>query len=389
MAGPLSTDLLSDVPAAKVAGQRRMLALDGGGIRGVLTLEVLKHIEDMVKAEQGDEATLSDYFDYFAGTSTGALIATWLALGRTVDDLMAIYVGDGDKIFQEVSLLRRVGSRFQYRYAADQLADYLQGELGADTPFGSASFKSLLLVVLHNVTTDSPWPLSNNPKAKYNAADRDDNNMLLPLWRVLRGSTAAPTFFPPETVQLGVGPREFVFVDGGVTPYNNPAFQLYLSATQPTYRLGWASGAHKLLLVSIGTGRAPNTAHDRDGEDMTIFYTAKNLPKTFMNGAAYQQDLACRVAGHCVAGDPIDREIGDLHGTDPTGKAFTYARFDATLTAPGLTALGLETMTEPDRLARLGKMDDLDNIDDLRLIGRRVARTVSPDIFAGFPGIRG
>jgi uncharacterized protein len=72
-----------------------------------------------------------------------------------------------------------------------------------------------VLMVLRNATTDSPWPLSNNPRAKYNQEDRADNNLLLPLWQLVRASTAAPVYFPPELIQ--VGDHDFVFVDGGLT----------------------------------------------------------------------------------------------------------------------------------------------------------------------------
>ena len=68
---------------------------------------------------------------------------------------------------------------------------------------------------MRNATTDSPWPISNNPYAKYNERSRLDCNLALPLWQLVRASTAAPTYFPPEVVV--VGNREFIFVDGGVT----------------------------------------------------------------------------------------------------------------------------------------------------------------------------
>src|SRR4051794_20795858 len=61
--------------------QKKMLALDGGGIRGVIALEVLKRIEKILRErEQNPNLVLSDYFDYFAGTSTGAIIATCLSI---------------------------------------------------------------------------------------------------------------------------------------------------------------------------------------------------------------------------------------------------------------------------------------------------------------------
>src|SRR5258705_487507 len=130
------------------AGPRKLLAMDGGGIRGVMTLEVLEKIESELQQRlgRGDDFVLADYFDYVAGTST-----------------------------------------------------------------------------------DSPWPISNNPDAKYNDCTRADCNLNLPLWQLVRASTAAPTYFPPEVVNIGK--HEFIFVDGGVTMYNNPAFQLFLMAT--------------------------------------------------------------------------------------------------------------------------------------------------------------
>ena len=81
-----------------------------------------------------------------------------------------------------------------------------------------------MLLIMRNATTDSP-SMSNNPRAKYNDLARANSNARLPLWQLVRASTAAPTYFPPETIE--VGEQRFVFVDGGVTMYNNPAFHLH------------------------------------------------------------------------------------------------------------------------------------------------------------------
>jgi uncharacterized protein len=73
-------------------GPRKLLALDGGGIRGVITLEVLAEIEKQIQAQLGrtDDFVLADYFDYIAGTSTGAIIGTCLALGMRVREVAKI-----------------------------------------------------------------------------------------------------------------------------------------------------------------------------------------------------------------------------------------------------------------------------------------------------------
>ena len=67
----------------KPQGQKKLLALDGGGIRGVIALEVLARIEEILRERSGrKDLVLSDYFDYMAGTSTGAIIASCLAMGQ-------------------------------------------------------------------------------------------------------------------------------------------------------------------------------------------------------------------------------------------------------------------------------------------------------------------
>ncbi len=67
--------------------------------------------------------------------------------------------------------------------------------------------------------------------------------------------------------------KTFVFVDGGVTPYNNPAFLMYRMATQPAYNLNWEIGEDKLLIISVGTGSAPSV-----GGYKNLLDTAQNLP---------------------------------------------------------------------------------------------------------------
>ncbi|HTB63147.1 MAG TPA: patatin-like phospholipase family protein, partial [Opitutales bacterium] len=68
---------------------KRILALDGGGIRGVFSLQILKRIEEIFRQEKNNpKLVLRDEFDFFAGTSTGAIIATFLAWGRSVDEIL-------------------------------------------------------------------------------------------------------------------------------------------------------------------------------------------------------------------------------------------------------------------------------------------------------------
>ena len=72
--------------------QKKLLALDGGGIRGMIALRVLARIESILRQQSGNpDLVLSDYFDYVGGTSTGAIIAAALAIGMSVAELEEFY----------------------------------------------------------------------------------------------------------------------------------------------------------------------------------------------------------------------------------------------------------------------------------------------------------
>src|SRR5262247_4497912 len=239
----------------KPNGPKRILALDGGGIRGILAVEILAKIEELLREKTGSrkEFVLADYFDFFAGTSTGGIIAACLSWGMTVDRIRNFYLENGKEMFDKASILKR----HRYKFEDDKLSKRLQREFETDTTLGSEKLKTLLLLVMRNATTDSPWPVSNNPYAKYNDTARDDCNLNLPLWQLVRASTAAPTYFPPEVILLPK--QQFIFVDGGVTMYNDPAFQMFLMATLDRYWAKapdkrWKAGAGNMLIVSVGTG---------------------------------------------------------------------------------------------------------------------------------------
>ena len=290
-------------------GPRKLLALDGGGIRGLITIEVLAEMERVLREESdaGDEFVLADYFDYVAGTSTGAVIATCLSVGMSVGQIRDFYVENAADMFDKARLL----DRFRFKYEDDRLAARLRRELGEETTLGSDRLRTLLLIVMRNATTDSPWPLSNNPGAHYNRPEREFRNLDIPLWQLVRASTAAPTFFPPEVIDIGGG-KSFVFVDGGVTMFNNPAFQLFLMATLEPYNLGWATGEEQMLLVSIGTGTNPRANENLQPGEMNLLYNAGSIPAALMGAALNEQDLLCRVFGRRLVGDLLDREVGNL-----------------------------------------------------------------------------
>lgn len=360
------------------AGPKKILALDGGGILGLMTVEVLAGIESMLRRElgRGADFVLADYFDLVAGTSTGAVIATCISIGMPIDRVRRFYVESGREMFDRAALLKR----FRYKYEDEKLSAKLKAELGADTTLGSDRLRTVLLVVTRNATTDSPWPVTNNPFAKYNRRDHPDCNLDLPLWQLVRASTAAPTYFPPEVVD--VGRRKFVFVDGGVTPYNNPAFLAFVTATVEPYAVNWAAGEDRMLIVSVGTGNAAKSNEALDPRSMHLLYNATSIPGALMYGALNQQDTLCRIFGRCRFGAPLDREIGDLaSGRGPVEpRLFSYARYDPDVSRAGLDALGLPRV-DPEHVQL---MDSVDYVDEIQQVGRAMAGQVAPAHFRGF-----
>jgi hypothetical protein len=237
------------------------------------------------------------------------------------------------------------------------------------------------MMVLRNATTDSPWPVCNNPTAKYNEPARVDCNLKLPLWQLVRASTAAPTYFPPEVVRVG---RDFIFVDGAVTMFNNPAFQLFLMATSEPYRLLWPTGEDKMLLISVGTGASANANNNLSPEEMNLLYNAGTIPSALMAAALHEQDFLCRIFGKCLAGDLLDREIGNVigQGIPNVPKLFTYARYNIELSREGLEALGLKHINP----RHVQQIDSIDHVGEMQEVGRTLAlQKVKAEHFTAFP----
>ncbi len=369
------------------AGSKKILACDGGGILGLITVEILAKLEADLRAKLGNPTlVLGDWFDFVCGTSTGAIIATCISAGMSMDTLRAFYVGSGEQMFDKASVFKRL----RYGYNDEPLAATLRSEINkalgckdGEPPaaLGDPRLRTLLMMVMRNHTTDSPWPISNNPRARYNQRDRADCNLDLPLWQLVRASTAAPTYFPPEVVTFAEGTPEeyqFVFVDGGVTTYNNPAFLAFQMATAAPYFVNWATGVDKLLIVSAGTGNVAKARPDLVASDLWLLDHAKNIPAALMNAASAGWDMACRIVGECRFGAAIDREFGGMT-VDPdsaiatsnwTGpKQFAYVRYDPELSQPSLNGLGLSGI----KAENIQVLDSVQFIPSIQLVGRAYA----------------
>jgi predicted acylesterase/phospholipase RssA len=355
---------------------KRILALDGGGLRGILTLSYLAEIEAVLRERHGGGADfrLSHYFDLIAGTSTGAIIAGALARGMAVDEIAKKYMALGQSVFErgilDFGILRA-------KYDEAKLIDELKSVYGANTTIGDASLQTGLLVVTKRLDTGSPWPISNNPRGRYYSSRPGSKaiaNSAYPLWQVVRASTAAPSYFDPETIVIAAGsageePAQGEFVDGGMSPFNNPAVQALMYATLDGYRVGWPTGADKLLVVSVGTGaRDPAVAHSMLAAKQALM----SMLSLMDDCAAFMETLLQWMSTSPTA-KVIDREVGDLrHDLVAPAPLISYLRYNVMLDKDSLDSLGLSLADED--IESLSAMDVPENMTTLQDVGARAAR---------------
>jgi hypothetical protein len=384
--GPLATRYAA---LAAAGGPYKMLSIDGGGIRSLLSIEVLARLESLLSAKlRRPNLRLCEYFDLIGGTSTGAIIAAGLARGMLVAEIREFY----QSLAREMFIKRPMIDRLKTLYEHGPLMRKLQDTFGAGTTLEPEYLKTLLLIVTKNATTDTAWPVMSNPSAKYNDLQRKDANLRIPLWQLVRASAVTQLYFPPETVTWDKHDpsKRFVFTNGGATPYNNPSFLMARMATEPAYRLAWPTGESRLLLVSVGAGAAPVLGQTSEStEDLGL--VGLSAVAGVLNAAQFDQDLSCRTVGRCSFGDLLDREVADLvpreaSGAPPIpltidlGRSFLYVRYDASLTQQGLSELG---MGHVDALS-LQAIDNLEAAAELEGVGRAVAERVNLEHLGSF-----
>ena len=352
-------------------GPKRILALDGGGIRGIFTVQILRKIEGIVRDRtQNPTACLADYFDLIGGTSTGSIIATFLAMGWSVDEIEKLYHELGQQIFKP-SFFRK--GLFSSKFSAAPLRSALKRELG-EICIGGPELTTGLAIMAKRMDTGSPWIIHNNPKGKYFGALSKDSestpNKDYLLRKVIRASTAAPHFFQPESIEVAKG-MTGAFVDGGVSPHNNPALQLLLMATLQGYRLNWPTGADNLLLVSVGTGSKTFSMHPLDVEGMVPAQLALEALQSLMDDASVLNELMLQWLSRSPTARSLDGEVGDL-SADVLGNRepwLSYLRYNVELEATWIKEnLGIEftekeinllkTMDQPETMESLVKLGD-------------------------------
>jgi hypothetical protein len=352
-------------------GPKRILSLDGGGVRGVIAVAFLERIEAILSAQAGREISLGDQFDLVGGTSTGAIIACALALGKSTSELKDIYHRLAPRAFQR--------SRFRIPFLQPKFdVAGLRREIAAiveDQTLDSTELRTGLGIVAKRVDTASLWIVANNPHGPYWDRPRDGNfigNRHYQLTNLLRASTAAPTYFEPESIPI-LEKVQGLFIDGGVSPHNNPALALSMMARLKPYGLCWETGPDNLTIVSVGTGAYRQRLDRASLGRMQNITVALHALRTVMDDSQGLVLALMQWLGQSPTPWLVNSEIRDLLDDEfPGGPMFRFFRYDVRLEADWL-AEHIDLKLSDQDLARLREMDNPDSIPLAYDIGCKAA----------------
>lgn len=221
----------------------KILCIDGGGIKGLYSAQILKHFEEKF------DCHLSDYFDMLCGTSTGGLIALALSLKIPASDICNFYDNEGPKIFPTFKKIKFRGKK----YSNGTVKQLVNGgkfsdknlKIALNKIFGEKRIgesNNLLCIPSYNITEARPFIF----KFDHKEGDLNRDNKALYV-DVALATSAAPTYFPMAQISYYDNKQ---FIDGGVWG-NNPTLVGYLEALQ--YFVGKEKEFNKLKILSISS----------------------------------------------------------------------------------------------------------------------------------------
>ncbi len=373
-------------------GPKRILSIDGGGVRGAVAIAFLKELEHVLQTRYGrPNLRLCDYFDLIGGTSVGAILAAGLALGASAEEAAQDFRYMGPRLFRQY--LPRL-PLFQARFDPKRIEHLLREQFGAQT-LGNAAWKTGFAAIAKRVDTGSSWVLTNCPKSRYWDGDPDEianepdrtkhrvtPNRDYELAKVVQSSAAAPVYFDLVSIEVSKG-EAGVFFDGAMTPHGNPALQLAKVALIPAYGLSWAPGKDELLIVSVGTGGPRPKKPGWVKRPVASIWKALHALVSIAYDTSQLAISMLQWLGHSPQPWHINSEEADHAGAAPAfhRPLWTFLRYDAPLQQDWLkTHIGRDYSDR--EIAVLQRLDDEKQIEPLFDIGTQAARLqIRPEHF--------
>lgn len=266
---------------------KKILSIDGGGIRGIIPGQILVALEKKLQEKSGKpEARLAEYFDFFAGTSTGGIL-TCICLCPSEEDAdkarfsaqeaVDLYMNHGNEIF-DVSHWKRFSSANGY---LDEKYSALPLETSLVNYFGDIKLSQLLkpcLIPAYDIDKRSAHFFAQHDRE----IEGEGSDFLVR--DVCRATSAAPTYFETALIKSCSGVT-YPLVDGGVFA-NNPALCAYSEVRNakdnPT--------ANEMFIVSIGTGSQHESYEYGKAKDWGAIGWIKPVIDIMMAGASETTD---------------------------------------------------------------------------------------------------
>jgi uncharacterized protein len=283
---------------------RRVLAIDGGGVRGVIPAAFLARVEKTLGVR------ISDCFDLIVGTSTGGIVALGLGAGLGASEIRDFYVDRGARVFHGQRMLRAARRVVTAKYDPSRLRAELDAVFG-DVRIGDS--KTRLVIPSMDLTIGKVhlWKTAHNP--------RFTEDYKRPMVEAAMATAAAPTFFRAFVSEPGIP-----LIDGGVFA-NNPAG---LAAVEAVGVLGWPRD--EVAILSLGCGSEPLNVRSRGWWRHGIAGLSLKVTAIFMAG---QSDASCGMAIHLIG----DR--ANFKRIDPVLPSRRYG-LDVAKAIPELAGLG-------------------------------------------------
>lgn len=240
---------------------KKILTIDGGGIKGVFAASFLAQIEEEC------DVRICDYFDLIAGTSTGGIIAAALAVGIPVKDILEMYMTNGKKIFPKNRRWMLSKGKYDSKPLQEALGMVFEQKCIKDC-------KTRLLMPAFNLESGKVR-VFKTPHADDLWHDKD-----LKIVDCVLATTAAPLYFQPHGMKGGT------YVDGGIGA-NNPSL---IALVEAITRCGWKTSEISMLSIAGVTELGPTTGFEKMG-----LIDALKIQKCFMCAEAQYADNICKI----------------------------------------------------------------------------------------------
>lgn len=329
-----------------------ILSIDGGGIRGIMPGVILSYIEDQLRAKEGPEARLCDYFDLLAGTSTGGILTCMYVTpgedGRpkfTAPEAVDLYLKNGAKIFS-IPFGRRIINwfgLFEAKYPVKNIEQILREKL-KDAKLSQALKPCLI----------TAYEIFQRETIFFNQVDTRKGTTREYLMRdIARSTSAAPTYFKPARIESEFGAPLFL-VDGGMFA-NNPSMCAYAEARtlkfkeilkrddKPNY-----PNATEMLMISIGTGSQGDPYPYNKAKKWGVIGWLAPIIDILMSGNS----------------ETVDYELNQMFGAVDPKNIANYFRLEPTVET-AKSAMDLATPENMHALEEAGKTFVTNNVDQL------------------------